>query len=214
MRKPSTDSSDSSTRTRRVEDRHSSISRRHTVFGGRSRSRVVGTCDAARIGADGLRTIRRTLTIAEHDAYCDQAAPLAIALKARSDEVPRTWAEARAYLDRMYGSGTLEVTEQAQTLSRAVLSPPAAAAWVAGPATWTTASSRWACCRRRSDGRIASTGRASISGRQRAGAGAPFDAARDAACRHRWPEARVPASPGIHLPNGRSPRSPDSCRGR
>ncbi len=77
------------------------------------------------------------LTIAERDTYCAEAAPIAVALMARSDEVPRTWAEARAYLDRMYGSGTLEVTEQARALARAVLSPPAATAWIAGPATWT-----------------------------------------------------------------------------
>jgi uncharacterized protein (DUF2236 family) len=126
------------------------------------------------------------LTIAERDAYCDEAAPLAIALKARSEEVPRTWAEARAYLDRMYGSGTLEVTEQAQTLSRAVLSPPAAAAWVAGPATWTN--------RIVTLGPVAAADQTAISLRldarqsadvQRAGAGAPFNAARDAARRHR-----------------------------
>jgi uncharacterized protein (DUF2236 family) len=76
------------------------------------------------------------LTIAERDAYCAEAAPVAVALLARSHEVPRTWAEARVYLDGMYASGNLEVTEQARTLARAVLSPPAAAALIAGPATW------------------------------------------------------------------------------
>jgi uncharacterized protein (DUF2236 family) len=76
------------------------------------------------------------LTIAERDAYCAEAAPIAVALMARSHEVPRTWAEARAYLDRMYASGDLEVTDQARALAQAVLSPPAAAAWIAGPATW------------------------------------------------------------------------------
>lgn len=78
----------------------------------------------------------RPLSLAERDAYCAEAAPIAIALLARSEQVPRTWAETRAYLDGVYGSGTLEVTEQARTLARAVLSPPAAAAWLAGPATW------------------------------------------------------------------------------
>ena len=105
------------------------------------------------------------LTIAERDAYCDEAAPLAIALKARSEEVPRTWAEARAYLDRMYSSGTLEVTEQAQTLSRAVSRRRQRRRGSPVRRPGRTASSRWACCRRRSDGNIASTGRASISGR-------------------------------------------------
>jgi len=76
------------------------------------------------------------LTIAERDAYCAEAAPIALALQARSESVPRTWADARAYLDRMYASGDLEVTDQARSLANAVLSPPAAAAWVAGPGTW------------------------------------------------------------------------------
>lgn len=76
------------------------------------------------------------LSVAERDAYCAEAAPIAIALLARTEDVPRTWAEARAYLDRVYASGDLEVTDQARTLARAVLSPPAAAAWVAGPAIW------------------------------------------------------------------------------
>jgi uncharacterized protein (DUF2236 family) len=78
----------------------------------------------------------RPLTIAERDAYCAEAAPIAVALMARGDEAPRTWAEARAYLDRVYASGDLEVTGQARALARAVLSPPAATAWLAAPATW------------------------------------------------------------------------------
>jgi uncharacterized protein (DUF2236 family) len=78
----------------------------------------------------------RPLTIAERDTYCAEAAPIAIALLARRGEVPRTWADASAYLGRMYASGDLEVTEQARSLARAVLSPPAAAAWITGPGTW------------------------------------------------------------------------------
>ena len=76
------------------------------------------------------------LTIAERDAYCAEAAPIAVALLARSHEVPRTWAETRAYLDRMYASGDLVVSDEARALARAVLSP-AAAGWIAAPATWT-----------------------------------------------------------------------------
>jgi len=147
------------------------------------------------------------LTIAERDAYCDEAAPLAIALKARSEEVPRTWAEARAYLDRMYGSGTLEVTEQAQTLSRAVLSPPAAAAWVARPATWTNRIVTlgllppqirrqyrfdWTRVNQRTFNALVPALRSMRRVMPRAVT--------------EWPEARVPASPGIHLPNELSPR--------
>ena len=75
------------------------------------------------------------LTTADRDAYCAEAAWVAVALLARSDEVPRTWDAARAYLDRVYLSGDLAVSAQARELARAVLSP--AAAWVAAPATWT-----------------------------------------------------------------------------
>jgi len=77
----------------------------------------------------------RPLTTADRDAYCAEAAPVAVELRARRDEVPRTWEAARAYLDRMYASGDLVVSDQARELARAVLSP--AAAWIAAPATWT-----------------------------------------------------------------------------
>jgi uncharacterized protein (DUF2236 family) len=75
------------------------------------------------------------LTTAERDAYCAEAAPLAVSLRARRDDVPRTWDSARAYLDRMYASGDLVVSAQAGELARAVLSP--SSAWIAAPATWT-----------------------------------------------------------------------------
>jgi uncharacterized protein (DUF2236 family) len=78
----------------------------------------------------------RPLTIAERDSYCREAASVAVALLARSHDVPRTWADARAYLDRMYASGDLVVSDQARSLARAVLSP-SAARWIAGPALWT-----------------------------------------------------------------------------
>ena len=78
----------------------------------------------------------RPLTTAERDAYCAEAAPIAVALLARSHEVPRTWADTRAYLDRMYASGDLVVSQEARELARAVLAP-AAAGWIAAPATWT-----------------------------------------------------------------------------
>jgi uncharacterized protein (DUF2236 family) len=75
------------------------------------------------------------LTIAERDAYCAEAAPIAVELLARPEDVPRTWAETRAYLDRMYASGDLVVSQEAHDLARAVLSP-AAAGRLAAPATW------------------------------------------------------------------------------
>jgi uncharacterized protein (DUF2236 family) len=76
------------------------------------------------------------LTTPERDAYCAESASVAVALLARSDDVPRSWQAARTYLDRMHASGDLVVSAQARELARAVLSP-GAAAWVAAPATWT-----------------------------------------------------------------------------
>jgi len=70
----------------------------------------------------------------EHDAYCVEALPIAVALGARPEEIPRTLADVRAYLDRMYASGTIVVGTQARALASAVLSP--AGAWPAAPATW------------------------------------------------------------------------------
>jgi uncharacterized protein (DUF2236 family) len=147
------------------------------------------------------------LTIAERDAYCREAAPLAVALLARSDEVPRTWAEARAYLDRMYGSGTLDVTDQARLLARAVLSPPAATALLAGPAIWMNRivtlgmlppqirrqyRLEWTRMNQRTFNVLVPALRSMRRVMPRAVT--------------LWPESRVPASPGIHLPSGLSPR--------
>jgi uncharacterized protein (DUF2236 family) len=149
----------------------------------------------------------RPLTIAERDAYCAEAAPIAVALRARSDEVPRTWAETKAYLDRMYGSGALEVTEQARTLARAVLSPPAAAAWIAGPATWTNRivtlgmlppqirrqyRFEWTRSKQRTFNALVPMLRSMRRVMPRSVT--------------LWPGARVPAARGIHLPNELSPR--------
>lgn len=75
------------------------------------------------------------LTAAEQDAYCAEAAPVAIALGARPDDVPRSWAAARAYLEREYASGTIAVSAQARGVAREVLSP--ALAPLIAPAAWT-----------------------------------------------------------------------------
>ena len=147
------------------------------------------------------------LTLAERDAYCAEAAPIAVALLARPDEVPRTWADARACLDRMYGSDTLEVTEQARALARAVLTPPPPTAWLAGPALWIN--------------RIVTVGLLPAQIRQRYGFEwtranqRTFDAIVPMLRTLRrvlpraitlWPAARASASPRIHLPNELSPR--------
>ena len=74
------------------------------------------------------------LTAAERDKYCAEAFPIAVALAARENEVPRTWKDLRAYLDRMYASGSIVVGTQGHELAQAVLSP--SGAWMVAPATW------------------------------------------------------------------------------
>jgi uncharacterized protein (DUF2236 family) len=74
------------------------------------------------------------LTEAERDAYCADAAAVAIALGAREAEVPRTWAALRAHLARVHASGVIAVGAQARELSNLVLAP-----WIARvipPAAW------------------------------------------------------------------------------
>ena len=75
------------------------------------------------------------LTALDRDAYCAEAAPVAIDLGAREHDVPRTWSALRAYLDRMYASGSIAVSAQARELASAVLAPSfgpfvAPAAWI------------------------------------------------------------------------------------
>jgi uncharacterized protein (DUF2236 family) len=74
------------------------------------------------------------LTAAERDAYCAQALPVAVALAAREDEVPGTWTELGAYLDRMYASEAIVVGTQAHELAKAVLAP--SGSWLVAPAAW------------------------------------------------------------------------------
>ena len=70
----------------------------------------------------------------ERDAYCAEAAAVAIDLGARDTEVPRTWNELSLYLDRMYASGAIAVSAQARELASAVLAPPFAR--LIAPAAW------------------------------------------------------------------------------
>src|SRR5687767_1963386 len=74
------------------------------------------------------------LSVAERDAYCVEAAPVAVALGAREAEVPRSWAAVRQYIDATYAGGSIAVSPQARELSRALLAPRFAA--VLAPAAW------------------------------------------------------------------------------
>jgi uncharacterized protein (DUF2236 family) len=71
------------------------------------------------------------LTAAERDAYCDEAAAIAVELGARREEVPRTWTDTQRYLGRMYESGAITVSAEARSLAAAVLDPPFA--WMVAP---------------------------------------------------------------------------------
>jgi uncharacterized protein (DUF2236 family) len=74
------------------------------------------------------------LSVADRDAYCVEAARVAIALGAREAEVPRSWAAVRRYLDATIAAGTIAVTPQALELSGALLAPRFPA--IATPAAW------------------------------------------------------------------------------
>ena len=63
------------------------------------------------------------LTGGERDAYCGEAAVVAVELGAGSDDVPRSWAALRHYMDRAHASGAIAVSAQARELAAAVLSP-------------------------------------------------------------------------------------------
>ena len=75
------------------------------------------------------------LTPGELDAYCDEAAPIAIALGARPEEVPRSRAALQQYIDRMHASGALTVGTDARLLAKEVVSSRLAA--LAWPLGWT-----------------------------------------------------------------------------
>ena len=64
------------------------------------------------------------LTPEQRDAYCDEAAGVAIALGADPAKVPRRWAALESYLEQMERSGAITIGDQARELAQAVLSPP------------------------------------------------------------------------------------------
>jgi uncharacterized protein (DUF2236 family) len=66
----------------------------------------------------------RPLSNVDRDAYCEEAAIIAIDLGARADEIPRTSDALATYMAQMYGSGRIAVSAQARELASAVLAPP------------------------------------------------------------------------------------------
>lgn len=61
----------------------------------------------------------------DRDAYCRDAAPIAVELGAR--EVPTTWASLQGYLAEEFASGRITVGDDARVVARAVLYPAMAA---------------------------------------------------------------------------------------
>lgn len=70
------------------------------------------------------RMLVAPMTEEQRDAYCSEAAAVAVALGARPNEVPTTGAALDDYIARMHASGKIVVGEQAKELADAVLSPP------------------------------------------------------------------------------------------
>jgi len=70
------------------------------------------------------------LSDADRDAYCVDAAAVAIALGAHAQDVPRSWPSLQAYLDTQYASGIIEPCTQARVLAAALLAPSSLAIMV------------------------------------------------------------------------------------
>jgi uncharacterized protein (DUF2236 family) len=64
------------------------------------------------------------LTPAERDRYCDEAAVTSEAFGIPAGRTPRTAAQLRAYLDRMYAGGEIAVGSDARALAASLFSPP------------------------------------------------------------------------------------------
>jgi len=74
------------------------------------------------------------LSESERDEYLVEAAEVAIALGARSEELPRTWPALVAYLESQYASGRIAVGPDARMVVDAVMFPPLSA--ISGPFAW------------------------------------------------------------------------------
>lgn len=78
--------------------------------------------------------IRAPLDAADRDAYCLEAATVALELGARPDEIPRNWAALQQYLATEYASGRIAVGRDARLIADAVLR--GRLTWLAGPVGW------------------------------------------------------------------------------
>lgn len=64
------------------------------------------------------------LTSQEKDRYCREASGIASLLGIPADALPMSWAELQVYMNGMYASGQVAVTDIARRLARDVLAPP------------------------------------------------------------------------------------------
>jgi uncharacterized protein (DUF2236 family) len=74
------------------------------------------------------------LSMDDRDAYCEEAAGVALALGARLADVPRSWTALERYLDTEHASGRIAVGPDARLIADAVLFPPLSL--VTGPFAW------------------------------------------------------------------------------
>ena len=74
------------------------------------------------------------LTAEERDRYCAEASWIEPMLGIPIGSLPRTMAELHEYMDRMYRSGDIVVTETARILAREVVAPPLP--WILRPIVW------------------------------------------------------------------------------
>lgn len=74
------------------------------------------------------------LTPSGRDQYCEESAPVAVALGARADAVPTTWQAMRRYVDDMIASEVLAIGPDARAVSAALLGSPVVR--LTGPLAW------------------------------------------------------------------------------
>jgi uncharacterized protein (DUF2236 family) len=65
------------------------------------------------------------LAVEEKDRYCAEASAIEEPLGIPKGRLPRSFSELRRYMNAMYASGEIVVTDVARTLARAILGPPA-----------------------------------------------------------------------------------------
>ena len=112
-----------------LPERLGRLPRRHSVFGRRSGAGLVGARDTPRIGrCSSTNGSWRHSQPPSGTTIVSEAFPIAVALAAREDEVPKTWADLRGYLDRMYSSDAIVVGTQGRELAQ-LCSRPLVAGW-------------------------------------------------------------------------------------